>query len=201
MAGMHCFRFDYRGCGDSAGDESDYDLDGWQEDIGIAVGELRDISGVERIAYIGARLGGSLALRAANRAAKPATVILIDPVLSGIQYLDAQQRAHGKMCVDPHRFQLPRSVHEAPEDLLGFRLNTDFRQAIASLDLLQEDLYSGLTVHLLMSERTDALNAFASSLSGDAVVTPFSPNWNDPAYLEQTLIVPQLVAEICERTS
>src|SRR5690606_4717969 len=41
-AGVHVLRFDWYGTGDSAGDMSDARLDGWLDDLGQAIDELRD---------------------------------------------------------------------------------------------------------------------------------------------------------------
>lgn len=91
-AGMHVFRFDYYGTGDSAGDWDEGSLEGWRDDVGRAITELQEMTGVPAVSLVGLRLGGTLALMAADRAAAETfsieRVILWDPVVSGAEYLD-----------------------------------------------------------------------------------------------------------------
>jgi pimeloyl-ACP methyl ester carboxylesterase len=58
-------RFDFRGCGDSEGDEAVAGTDAWRDDIGTAVEELKRRAGAARVALAGLRLGGTLAAQAA----------------------------------------------------------------------------------------------------------------------------------------
>ncbi len=55
-SGLHVLRFDYRGTGDSSGDMTTADAESWIQDIGEAVQELRDTSGVSGISVLGLRL-------------------------------------------------------------------------------------------------------------------------------------------------
>ena len=43
-AGLHVLRFDYFGAGDSAGDKTQADLPGWENDIKSALAELASIT-------------------------------------------------------------------------------------------------------------------------------------------------------------
>ena len=61
-AGFPVLRFDFDGTGDSAGDERDPNrVATWRADVGRAAAELRARSGVERLALVGLRLGGTFA--------------------------------------------------------------------------------------------------------------------------------------------
>jgi alpha/beta superfamily hydrolase len=62
QAGFDCLRFDYFGTGDSAGADEDGDLNGWVEDVRTAHGELQRRTQSSRLAWVGARLGGSIAV-------------------------------------------------------------------------------------------------------------------------------------------
>jgi predicted alpha/beta hydrolase len=64
--GVAVLRFDYFGSGDSPGDDEDGELEGWRRDIGTAHEELRRRVGSRRIVWLGARLGGAMAVLAAK---------------------------------------------------------------------------------------------------------------------------------------
>lgn len=86
-AGLHVLQFDYYGTGDSAGDMVDASVADWDNDIGLALDELCDSAGVERVSLVGLRLGATLAAR--HAAARPDAVrelVLWDPVVSGADY-------------------------------------------------------------------------------------------------------------------
>src|SRR5215831_2255879 len=66
-AGLPVLRFDFDGTGDSAGDERDPGrVAAWREDVKLAVGEIKQRAGVDRIALVGLKLGGTLAAVAAE---------------------------------------------------------------------------------------------------------------------------------------
>ncbi|OYV35300.1 MAG: alpha/beta hydrolase, partial [Thiomonas sp. 20-64-5] len=86
-AGHPVLRFDYYGSGDSAGDDDAWDLLGSIGDAQAALAELRRRSQAPRWSAMGLRLGGTIALETARRAALPAQVLLlIEPVLNGMAY-------------------------------------------------------------------------------------------------------------------
>ena len=83
-AGFACLRFDYRGTGDASGDfdTSLADRD-WLEDIGTAVGYLRE-AGADAVTLIGMRLGAPLVSEAVQRGhADVANLVLWDPCATG----------------------------------------------------------------------------------------------------------------------
>jgi pimeloyl-ACP methyl ester carboxylesterase len=94
-AGFPVLRFDYYGTGDSAGDDDAFDLGVAEENILTAHQELLDMSGTQRVVWLGLRLGAGLALRAA--AHKPrnlAGLMLWEPVLSGAAYREEMAQSH-----------------------------------------------------------------------------------------------------------
>jgi pimeloyl-ACP methyl ester carboxylesterase len=61
-------------------------LDRWDADLGTAIDELIDTAAVESVWVVGLRLGGLLAIRAAERPGVEG-IVLWDPILSGAQQL------------------------------------------------------------------------------------------------------------------
>lgn len=78
--GIHVLRFDYYGTGDSDGSENDASMDGHLCDVGVALEELQDVSGVGRIGLVGMRAGAAVALRASETNGAIARLVLWDPV-------------------------------------------------------------------------------------------------------------------------
>lgn len=202
-AGSHVLRFDYTGCGDSGGGERDYSIHRWLDDIRAAATELTEISGIERVNVIGIRLGATLALLTVGKAPLSGRVIAVDPVVDGAQYVARMRATHASMCIDPDRFGIRRHVSEAPDDLLGFRMERGFLDELESTGLQPERITDALSAHVLSSEEDADLRRLCEDLtnSGSRSVTlsmvDFSPNWSDAPHLERTLIEPGLAAEIC----
>lgn len=86
-AGFHVLRFDYRGTGDSAGDERDASFTRWATDVGLAIEELKDSSGLDEVALVGLRIGASLAASVARERSDVERLVLWDPVLDGKMYV------------------------------------------------------------------------------------------------------------------
>lgn len=86
-AGFPVLRFDYYGCGDSAGEAEQGSITRWLEDISSAVAELRARAGTFQVCVIGLRLGATLAVFAGSRQGHFENLILWDPVVTGKGYL------------------------------------------------------------------------------------------------------------------
>ncbi len=148
-AGFPVLRFDPLGCGDSAEIFPGTDaLDRWRRDVGVAIEELAEGSGVEEIVLCGLRLGASLAAHAIGEHDEVSGLVLWDPVAQGARYVEDLLEAHQQW--------LRTSFVEANEDrpgegdeALGFPLP---KAALARLALGQADL-AGLE-HLLVVETT-----------------------------------------------
>lgn len=94
-AGHPVLRFDYFGTGDSMGDDLDGDLEGWATDVLEADRELQSRPGAGRTVWIAMRLGGAVALRAAQLAPEGLErLILWDPILDGERYLRNLRERH-----------------------------------------------------------------------------------------------------------
>ncbi len=133
-SGFHVLRFDFRGCGDSAGDAVAVDLESWKRDVGAAIEELRDRSGVSRVAIVGLRLGATVALLAAGKRRDVAALALWEPVLSGTDYvieLASLARSWSKgLRIEPA--PLPVGIRS---DVMGFALGERLAQSLESLSL------------------------------------------------------------------
>jgi dienelactone hydrolase len=132
-AGFPVLRFDYRGTGDSAGDEREPGrVRGWLEDIAVAADELRARGGVERVSLVGLRAGAVLA---ANAQAGAESVVLWSGYPSGAAFVDDAVRTHRM-----HRKLEPEGFSGGPpapggEESLGFFLSDETMTALRELAL------------------------------------------------------------------
>jgi exosortase A-associated hydrolase 2 len=135
-AGFHVLRFDYFGTGDSAGDLTEASLAMWQDNIRLAIHELSEISGADRIMLIGLRLGAVLAgLVAAKDPAKIEKIILWDPIPDGTAYLNELFR-DSRSDREPFREMRPRPpAAGGGHEIYGYPLTDVMARDIRSLDL------------------------------------------------------------------
>jgi alpha-beta hydrolase superfamily lysophospholipase len=86
--GAPTLRFDYAGTGDSSEIDPQADqLEIWIQDVIAAVGEVRRVSGLQKVYLLGFRLGALLATLAAGRCDAVAGLILVAPIISGRRYV------------------------------------------------------------------------------------------------------------------
>lgn len=126
-AGVPALRFDYDGCGDSAGGDRDpRRLEAWVESAGRAADFLREATGVGRVLFLGVRLGASIAALAAVERKDVAGLVAVAPVVSGralLRELRALRMARG----------LPPG--EDAREAAGFLLTEETRVALGAVDL------------------------------------------------------------------
>ena len=89
-AGFHVLRFDYSCTGDSWGEFEQATAERWIDDIRVAIVELRDTSGVERVSLVGMRVAASLA-RAAAEGEDVRRVIEWEPI-TGSAFVESLRR-------------------------------------------------------------------------------------------------------------
>ncbi len=131
-AGLPVLRFDYYGCGDSAGDREDGTLRQWLNDLSTAVGEVRRRAGTAAVILAGLRLGASLAALAAAERGDIEGVALWDPIIEGTAYLDEIAAARpGRRATGVRTVSNGEAAAE-PTEVQGFPLTptlaADFRR-------------------------------------------------------------------------
>lgn len=137
--GRHVLRFDYYGCGDSAGENGEGGFARWREDIHAAIDELRSAAGVRTVYLAGARVGANLALDVAAARNDLEGVILWEPIVRGRDYLATLERAHrdllhGNARLDGYAERTPRNF---AAEYLGYPMS----EALVN-DVLQIDLHA-----------------------------------------------------------
>lgn len=140
-AGHPVLRFDYFGTGDSMGDDVDGTLHGWADDVHMADRELRSRSAASSTVWVGMRLGGSIALRAAEHAPHGLLrLILWDPVLDGARYLQYLRERHVAILEDalsvkprPSPTEFARDPAQFRDEAIGFALPPALREELMAL--------------------------------------------------------------------
>ncbi len=136
-SGFAVLRLDYRGTGDSAGDERGPDrVHGWTEDVGFAADELRARAGVSRLAFVGLGAGGTLASAAAAARDDVEALVLWSAYDSGAAFVTEAVRTHRM-----HKRLEPEAFSGGPpaaggEEALGFFLSD---QTMAGMRALAPD--------------------------------------------------------------
>ncbi|RZI83554.1 MAG: alpha/beta hydrolase [Rubrivivax sp.] len=119
--GIHVLRFDYFGTGDAAGDDEQGDLAGWCQDLLTAHQELQQRAMSSQTAWLGARLGATLAAMASVQAPRtPDRLVLWEPITDGAAYLRELAEGHARATADDYR--KPAAATPAPikDEAIGF---------------------------------------------------------------------------------
>jgi alpha-beta hydrolase superfamily lysophospholipase len=190
-AGMPALRFDFFGSGDSAGDSADIRWDRCLADTTAAAAELRQLSGCDRIAVFGARLGGSIAVAAAA-SVDPSRIVAWDPVLDGADYVARLDALQESLRIDTRRFNEPRAAEAAAGQWQGFTIDARLRQQLAELRLEPPSTQVHLIESALPATTTPSRQRF---IAHGATVTPLSSStpWEELERLEMAIISHELV--------
>jgi alpha-beta hydrolase superfamily lysophospholipase len=197
--GVAVLRFDYHGTGDSAGDSAEVDWEQCMRDAATASAELRRRAGVDRVIAFGARLGGSVALAAAEQA-RFTEVIAWDPVLDGDRYvaeLDAMQAA---LREDAGRFTRPRSHSDVAEQWLGFDIGETLRRQLSALRISPANVPTLVLDSLPASPASPGSRweRIVSQRGKVAAIAPATP-WDDLDRLETAILSHPLIQAVTGR--
>ena len=132
-AGIAVVRFDYHGCGDSAGSDDDPErVRAWVDSIGDAIEAARIRSGASSIVLAGLRLGATLALTAASERDDVDALILWAATPTGRAYL-REGRAFTRLMTTMVE-TLKHTLPDGTEQIGGFVLARETVAALTSLD-------------------------------------------------------------------
>ncbi|WP_407152781.1 serine aminopeptidase domain-containing protein [Bradyrhizobium sp. ORS 86] len=197
-AGFDTLRFDYFGAGDSGGETTEADLDGWKDDIQTALRELKDMSGATHVAAIGLRLGATLLAETVPRlSAEIQSAVLWDPILSGADYLQAL------LCpIDNHYGKTSDSAAYAESkaglasELGGLLVSSAFVRGLADIDLSTYQAPASMRMLAVFTETGLPDGAFSGFFDsgGEVARLQAPPPWKDAAERDEGLPV-----EVCER--
>ena len=165
-SGFPVLRFDFYGCGDSAGESTEGTLAQWQTDVTAAMQELQRRSGVGTLCLVGMRLGGNLAATVGAAYGNVDSMVLWDPVVCGRAYLQELHRLHRTMLQSAHVRPQPAIGSNVPQEVLGFPLTTTLSEEIEGIDLLALRQAPARQIYVLDSTGETALAALVTRLQG-----------------------------------
>lgn len=196
-AGFHVMRFDYYGTGDSSGEATEASLAQWVEDANSAADELRETAEIQRVAFVGLRLGAMVAALAAAGRQDVDQVVLWDPAVKGSDYIAE--------ILEERTDSVGNTRHTALSDgtvgVMGFPVTASLRQQIVAVDLMNVDAPAGSGRLVVASHDRSEYSALGKqSRAGVKVsydVVPSEGSWNEvddyggaliPVFLIQAIV-------------
>ena len=169
-ASGHCvLRFDYFGCGDSAGETASGSLEHWRENIREAIRELRARTAVSTVCLLGSRAGANLVLDIGAGHSEVTGMVLWEPILDGAAYLADLQRAHHRL-LDSNAVLDGYEQHPLANgvlELVGFPFTKTLHDEVAAIDLLAGGPCAAMPDSLVLAHaHKPALERFAAAQPG-----------------------------------
>lgn len=155
-AGLPVLRFDYLSVGDSADGAGRYSqVDIWTQSIRDAISWGQSKTRAKEIVLVGARIGGALAVIAAEQHPEVRAVVLLEPVISGKTYVREQRLAASMMA---NALRLPELTAD-PEaiNLGGYILDKRSLDALGKIDLRRGSSLANREMLLLASDSSAQL--------------------------------------------
>jgi pimeloyl-ACP methyl ester carboxylesterase len=138
--GVPALRFDYDGTLDSAGSDHDPDrLARWIDSAGRAADALRRHAGVERVCFLGVRLGALIAAHAALGRTDVDGLIAIAPVVSGRAYVRELRALQASLGLEPAPAEIAEEAEADLQEAVGFVMTSQTKAAVGGQDLLKLD--------------------------------------------------------------
>jgi pimeloyl-ACP methyl ester carboxylesterase len=135
-SGFPVLRFDYYGCGDSAGESDEGNVNQWKDDVSRAIDELKDASKLSKMCLVGGRLGATLSVLVGGQRDDLEGIVLWDPIVNGKEYVQELTRCHQNW-LDEQTLK-PTFVEGSNQqsEVLGFPLTSALRDGLENVDLL-----------------------------------------------------------------
>ena len=192
--GVHVLRFDYSGVGDSAGSiEQIASLDQWVSDIEISIDELKRISGAETVMLLGQRFGAAMAAEVAKVRPDVNSLVCLEPVIDGSDYLDRLRQMHSQM-LDLWVCKMETPDDDQFEEILGSQFRRTLLNEIQNSRL---DFSSVIQPQLIIETEAND-QQFSHPVDGNQkVIRDDRPSsWDDLRELETALLRPVMTRTI-----
>jgi alpha/beta superfamily hydrolase len=166
VSGLYAMRFDYFGCGDSAGKDISGNLEQWREDIRRAVRELRNRTAAQDVLLVGSRIGANLVLDVTAAGLDEAGVVVWEPVVNGPDYIAALRRAHRDLLANNAKLDgyEERQPVDCFMELLGFPVSEKLYEELSAIDLLASPVTKAMPDTLVLANSNKpGLEAFVAA--------------------------------------
>jgi pimeloyl-ACP methyl ester carboxylesterase len=160
--GCHVLRFDYLGSGDSSGDGERTTVSQCLKDVGLAIDELKDMSGLQKVTLVGLRVGAAFAALAAAGRRDVERVVLWDPVVDGAEYVAAVRHLPTAWLDDSLGASVTATVGD--DELMGFPMDERGRRELMALTLAPAPQLRARAADLFVSEDRPDYRALQTSL-------------------------------------
>jgi pimeloyl-ACP methyl ester carboxylesterase len=198
--GFHVLRFDYYGCGDSAGEGHEGHPGQWMDDIATAIEEIKVTTGVGSVFLVGARFGATLAAIVGAQRSDLGGVVLWEPVLNGASYIRELLNSHESWVMDKVPSQ-KRNRENGYRETLGFPLPESIRTGVANIDLLALTQYFTKRVLVIEHSEIAAMAPLKKNLESlrvniDYQHIPDAPVWGREATFDGLFVPAQTLQAI-----
>jgi pimeloyl-ACP methyl ester carboxylesterase len=196
--GVHVLKFDYFGCGDSAGASDEGSLSQWQSDVAAAIDELKDMAGLPAVSIVGVRLGATLGALATATRRDVKTLVMWDPVLRGSEYIDELQHLQNEwLRTRPNA----KSSSPPPDaELIGFPLGAALRAEFGAVDLRAQTKWTPRRIITIttLGMQDDALREHLNRSGAPAEFEriPSDCHWSEPASVHLQLLANEVIVRI-----
>jgi pimeloyl-ACP methyl ester carboxylesterase len=171
--GFPVLRFDYYGCGDSAGEAADGNLDEWLRNIKISVDEIKRMAGVEAVSLVGFRLGATLAMLAGGSRGDVRNVALWEPILNGIEYMQELSLQHDNWL----KGNLPgfdlATIRNGYDEVIGMPFTDTLQEGLKGIDLLAPGTRVADSVAVISNDGDDTYHRLVDQLRSCAGMVEF----------------------------
>ena len=133
--GFHVLRFDFRGCGDSEGEEQEGGVTQWLADIDIATAEIKIRCKSSNLCLVGFRFGATLAMMHGSRSDGISGIVLCDPIAQGQAYVRDLERAYASLSQQRHSWSKASGAAERNLRIPGLPPAHPFFQEVSGIDL------------------------------------------------------------------
>lgn len=203
--GVPTLAFDWRGTGDSAGDDDQLTLAGMQMDLAQVEQEIALRFGPVRVQWLALRSAALPLLAHLSKQRAAADVVLWEPQLHGRRLVLEWREQHRAQLYESGRYVHARHEPDA-DDLLGFRVDPALLESLAAMDASRLPLPNGSRVRIAVWEMDDELERFAQSQRGHGVSVEAvlldegeRPEWSVPARFGAQVFPRRAVTQLAQR--
>jgi alpha-beta hydrolase superfamily lysophospholipase len=162
--GFHVLRFDYSSTGDSDGACEAGDARQWVRDTILAIAEIQERAGLDKVCLIGLRLGALVALHAASGRRDVDGLVLWEPLSSARAYLADLETAHHNLAAS-RELPIAEPSPDGATESAGFLVSRGLQDSLLALDEAASALRKPARRALVL--RQDAVSdALAADLAG-----------------------------------